>query len=169
MTEAIIGADQRVCPKCSRVVKRRSRVCNGCAHILPVSEFLALNPVSEKDKKLSRVLRKGLLWTFGGMMVLGLAMNLLGLNKGGLQDRQAGFHCLNAWDGSQFSVVDYAKARMRDPGSFEHIETRIKPQDSQGNHLVWMSYRGRNGFGGTAVDTIIVKIRNNDCSAVGVG
>ena len=58
---------------------------------------------------------------------------------------------------------------MRDPGSFEHIETRIKPVDSSGNHLVWMSYRGRNGFGGMATDSIIVKIRNSDCSAVGPG
>ncbi|MDP3740481.1 MAG: hypothetical protein Q8R02_24055 [Hyphomonadaceae bacterium] len=64
-------------------------------------------------------------------------------------------------------MIDYAKARMRDPGSFEHIETLVAPGDRSGEQIVLMTYRGRNEFGGMAMDRIVVRMHNKDCSVAG--
>ena len=54
---------------------------------------------------------------------------------------------------------------MRDPKSFEHIETRITPKNPQGDHQLVMQYRAKNGFGGMTVGAVVASVRNNDCSA----
>lgn len=83
------------------------------------------------------------------------------------QDRQKGFHCLSAWDGSHSEVVRRVKTRLRDPDSFEHIETRITPNQN-GEHKLMMQYRARNGFGGMTVGTAVATVANSDCSVSSV-
>lgn len=78
--------------------------------------------------------------------------------------RRAGFHCLSAWDGAHREFTRTIRAAMRDPDSFEHIETRITPVSAEGTHQLVMSYRARNGFGGMNVGTASAVIRNSDCS-----
>ncbi|RDE07824.1 hypothetical protein DVH29_14780 [Pelagibacterium lacus] len=70
--------------------------------------------------------------------------------QGSAANREKGFHCLSAWDGSNFALVQAVKNAMRDPNSFEHIKTVITPVRS-GKHTIVMDYRGRNGFGGIDV------------------
>ena len=79
------------------------------------------------------------------------------------EKERKGFHCLSAWDGSIRSVVRNVKYRMKDPKSFEHIETRITPV-SNGQHTAVMTYRGRNGFGGMVVETEYTTVSNSSCS-----
>ena len=67
------------------------------------------------------------------------------------EDRQQGFHCLSAWDGSHADVVALTKGALREPDSFEHISTRVTPVDEDGLHRFIMEYRARNGFGGMNV------------------
>lgn len=62
-------------------------------------------------------------------------------------DKEAGFHCLSGWDGSHREFVAAVKAKLRDPGSFEHDETRVAPV-SNGKHAITMKFGSRNGFGG---------------------
>lgn len=81
------------------------------------------------------------------------------------EKRRKGFHCLSGWDGSHRGVKDYTKKNMREPDSFEHIETRITPVDDNGRHTLSMTYRARNGFGGMNVAVAVATIRNADCSA----
>tara|TARA_R110000851_G_scaffold80625_1_gene177313 strand:+ start:274 stop:618 length:345 start_codon:yes stop_codon:yes gene_type:complete len=81
------------------------------------------------------------------------------------EETRKGFHCLSAWDGSNSSVVRNVKYKMRDPKSFEHIETRIAPV-SNGQHTTVMTYRGRNGFGGMVVQTEYATISNSSCSVI---
>jgi len=59
----------------------------------------------------------------------------------------------------------YTEKRMRDPDSFEHIETRITPVNSNGQHRLTMKYRAKNGFGGMTVGVAVATIRNSDCFA----
>lgn len=83
-----------------------------------------------------------------------------------LAERQRkGFHCLSGWDGSHRAVKKYVEERMREPDSFEHIETRVTPVDDNGEHALIMQYRGRNAFGGMAIGVIAARIRNSDCHA----
>ncbi|WP_338608073.1 hypothetical protein V6617_16830 [Pelagibacterium nitratireducens] len=78
------------------------------------------------------------------------------------EDERKGFHCLSSWDGSNRALVDTVKNSMREPGSFEHIETRITPVNN-GQHTIIMEYRGRNGFGGMSVETATGTLSNNGC------
>ena len=41
------------------------------------------------------------------------------------EKQRSGFHCLSTWDGSHRSVKKYTQEQMREPDSFEHIETRM--------------------------------------------
>ena len=83
------------------------------------------------------------------------------------EDRQKGFHCLSGWDGSPRALVDYVKKNMRDPDSFKHRETKIVPKNDKNNHVVIMTYSGKNGFGGVSVEKIWA-ILSADCKLVEV-
>jgi hypothetical protein len=80
------------------------------------------------------------------------------------EKRKAGFHCLSAWDGSHRELVNTLKDNLRDPDSFEHIETRITPVSDKGTHVLMMRYRARNGFGGMNVGALVATVNNSDCS-----
>jgi hypothetical protein len=77
------------------------------------------------------------------------------------------FKCLSAWDGSYGALKSYTKKAMKDPKSFEHRETRITPI-VDGYQNVFMTYAGKNSFGGMVVERIGAKIRNSDCSLITV-
>ena len=53
-----------------------------------------------------------------------------------VEKKRKGFHCLSAWDGSHRGVKTYVEERMREPDSFEHIETRITPINERLNSLI---------------------------------
>ncbi len=80
------------------------------------------------------------------------------------EKRKAGFHCLSSWDGSHRELVRALKLTLRDPDSFEHIETKITPVNDKGEHGLIMSYRARNGFGGMNVGSLLASVKNSDCS-----
>lgn len=80
-------------------------------------------------------------------------------------DHRMGFHCLSPWDGSHTEVVTMVSQAMREPDSFEHIETKMLPVDKDGNNTLFMSYRARNGFGGMNVATAVATIDNKTCKA----
>lgn len=73
------------------------------------------------------------------------------LGCSGSEDADAGFHCLSSWDGSHPEIVQLVRGELRDPDSFQHIETRVTPVSDQGLHSFTMEYRARNGFGGMNV------------------
>lgn len=80
------------------------------------------------------------------------------------ENHRLGFHCLSSWDGSITAFRDAVRDTMRDPDSFEHIETRITPVNETGHHIVFMDYRARNGFGGMNVGRAAATVRGSDCS-----
>ncbi|RBO54038.1 hypothetical protein DSD19_06130 [Rhodovulum sp. BSW8] len=79
------------------------------------------------------------------------------------EDRRKGFHCLSGWDGSHPAFKRIVKNSMRDPDSFEHVDTLVGPV-TNGWHAIRMVYRARNGFGGMNVGEAIGRYRNDDCS-----
>jgi hypothetical protein len=58
--------------------------------------------------------------------------------------------CFSAWDGSNKDLVQRVKANLRDPSSFEHIETRYVKIN--GGLQLTMFYRAKNGFGGMNIE-----------------
>jgi hypothetical protein len=79
------------------------------------------------------------------------------------EDRRLGEHCVVGGFSSEF--VAKVKEQLRDPNSFEHIETRIGPVDATGQHTIGMRYRSRNGFGGMNEQTAIGTVSNATCAA----
>ncbi|NQV36261.1 MAG: hypothetical protein HQ515_26450 [Phycisphaeraceae bacterium] len=81
------------------------------------------------------------------------------------EDHRKGFHCLSAWDGSHRAIKEYIENRLKDPDSFEHIETRITPVNPQGEHSLTMKYRAKNSLGGYVIEYVHAKVKNADCGA----
>lgn len=79
------------------------------------------------------------------------------------REQESGFHCLSGWDGSSRPFKEAIKSALRDPDSFEHIETRITKRNPAGEHGVVMNYRARNGFGGMNVSTAIGAVSSETC------
>lgn len=84
------------------------------------------------------------------------------------EEKRKGLHCLSSWDGSHRGFATFVRDRLREPSSFDHVETRITPIDEDGEHRLVMTYRAKNGFGGTNVERAIGLIANEDCSIVDV-
>ena len=84
------------------------------------------------------------------------------------EGERKGLHCLSSWDGSHRGIKTFVRDRLRDPSSFDHVETRILPIDNQGEHRLVMTYRAKNGFGGTNVERALARITNGDCSLIDV-
>lgn len=80
------------------------------------------------------------------------------------EERRRGSHCLSGWDGSNRSLVEQVKDQLREPDSFEQIETRITPEVN-GKHTIMMEYRARNGFGGMNVATAFGTVDHVTCDA----
>jgi hypothetical protein len=81
------------------------------------------------------------------------------------EEQRKGFHCLSSWDGSHTAVKQYVQERMRDPKSFDHVQTRITPVDQNGEHVLAMEYRAANGFGGLTIGIATAVIDNATCQA----
>lgn len=81
------------------------------------------------------------------------------------EKRLKGFHCLSAWDGSHTDFKRRVKNAMRNPSSFEHMETRIAPVNEDGQHILIMTYRAENGFGGMNVGRATGVVDNATCAA----
>lgn len=86
-----------------------------------------------------------------------------------LAEQRSGFHCLSGWDGHSRQVKRVMEATLRDPDSFEEIETRITPIDKDGKHALILKYRARNGFGGMNVGTALFSIDGATCAATLIG
>ena len=84
------------------------------------------------------------------------------------ENERLGLHCLSIIDGSHARLVASFKSGLRDPSSFEHVETRITPVRDDGFHHLSMAYRAKNGFGGLTLGTVSANVRP-DCSFVITG
>ena len=80
-------------------------------------------------------------------------------------EERKGFHCLSGWDGSHTGVKRKVKDILHDPDSFEHVQTRITPVDSSGNHDLIMDYRATNGFGASRKSTAVAIVNQSTCRA----
>lgn len=82
--------------------------------------------------------------------------------------RLNGFHCLSQLDGSNLKLIASLKQNLRNPSSFEHIQTRITERDEKGEHVAAMKYRAENGFGGMTIGYVKGRIKSDDCSLLSV-
>ena len=88
-------------------------------------------------------------------------------NRKEAERKEKGFHCLSAWDGSHYHFEHSLKRRLKDPDSYEHIETRVTKKGTDGLHSLYMTYRAKNSFGGFVVGTATGKF-DTQCNVVSI-
>ena len=81
-----------------------------------------------------------------------------------LVEHPDGRHCLDPATGMHPGVTAYARARVRDPASFEHVATELAPVNLDGQHLLNLTYRTRSQNGGTRQVSETFVMQNSDCS-----
>lgn len=180
--------DEKKCPDCAETIKSEARKCRFCGHEFWQDENSASSqPRPERDvaamiNKVSAEAqsKKQKKAGIGCVSVAGIIVLLVALGQCAsdepppndpaklaeeAENKRKGMHCLSAWDGSHVAVVASLKDALRDPKSFEHVETRITPVDAEGNHKLIMQYRARNGFGGMNAGLASATIDNETCDA----
>lgn len=79
--------------------------------------------------------------------------------------KQRGDECLDPWTGVVPTFVDLVKAKLADPDSFAHVETRVYPVSTKGMRTVVMRFRARNGFNAVRPGVASGAIDPRDCRA----
>lgn len=74
-----------------------------------------------------------------------------------------GQNCMSPWNGSHPAFVDVVKAQLNDPRSFEHVETTSWPRNDEGRSKIVMTFRAKNGFGGTITAKAVGTINGDNC------
>ncbi|ABA81236.1 hypothetical protein GQF56_16115 [Rhodobacter sphaeroides] len=83
-------------------------------------------------------------------------------------ERRFAPHCLNPQDGSHPEFVSAVKARLRNPDSFEHLETRVLEVDEEGRNTVVMGFWMRDRFGEKKMETAFGSFSNKTCGSLDV-
>lgn len=65
----------------------------------------------------------------------------------------------SGWDGSHINLTKVIKAKMNDPNSYEHVETRFI--DREEYVLVITKFRGNNAYGGKVVNVMFAQVSSN--------
>ncbi len=161
------------CPQCAETIQPKAKVCRFCGH-----KFAGGSAQSTHKPAGPAEIGCGLLIVVGFLFVLHNCTSSdedtdpAKLDKELAQieaDRHQGLHCLSAWDGSNSSLVKQVEAGLRDPDSFEHVETKIAPVEVEtGKHRAIMQFRARNGFGGLNVGYATGLVDPISCSATQV-
>lgn len=160
-----VKPDEFNCPKCGKAIKAIASKCNHCGYKITKADIEAR--------------LKAPSWLMGCIflalfVVLFITMCSGGSDEGAVdssaaedaEKTQKGFHCLSEWNGSNQSTVRQVEGMMRNPDSFEHVETRITPLDeATGEHGLWMTYRAQNGFGGMNVERMYARVNTATCES----
>ncbi len=74
-------------------------------------------------------------------------------------------NCFSSWDGSCRKLVSYTKKYMKNPKSFEHVNTVYYPSNEYA--VVVMTFRGTNDFGAMVTQSVKAKV-SYDCEILGI-
>lgn len=138
------------CRNCGAVLSRPKSLCRACHHH---NGAVRSERVEGRDSTpthwLDRISLSAILWTSFILLICVLAF------IGGFKDaRDPGPHGFSSWDGSHIKLTRHVVSKLKDPDSFQHIETVFGDSPEHG-FLVKMEYRAKNSFGGYVVDAVI--------------
>ena len=108
---------------------------------------------------------KTVFWGIVVLMIVGKFSNTSSAEDSKAPKVIDGSQCMSSYDGSFRKLKEATEERLRDPDSFDHIETRIS-RGINGTTTAIMKYRARNGFGGYNVSYSSAEFNNIDCSTV---
>lgn len=150
------AGDEVDCPECDKTFTAR---------IIP-------NEISTQPKGMSKLF-KVFMAIFGVILVYGIVASRVNRDPNDhstAEEGQANYEkyvaksspsdknedYFSAWDGSNSELVAYVKNGMKDPSSFEHVETRF---NNKGDHYeIRMVFRGKNSFNAVVTQTVIADL-----------
>lgn len=98
---------------------------------------------------------------FGGLAIV----NYIGeAMEGEPKDRR--YACTASLNGSMSEFAIEVKYDLRDPDSFEHIQSFATTVDSDGMQRIRMKFRARNGFGGMNIEMAEAIVSNANCDLI---
>ena len=147
-------ADLVSCRKCGVEVKDTVYKCPECGVEYPGFSYI--------QRLIANVIAYGIIGIIMLFFIV-VAFSMCSDSSNSDEDKEKGFHCLSNWDGAHSNFKSDVKNLLREPKSFEHIETRVSPRDENGQHNITMKYRARNGFGGMNIGNATGIYRNSDC------
>ncbi len=80
------------------------------------------------------------------------------------EERLYAQNCLSPWDGSHRAFESMVTATLNDPDSYEHVETLTWPRRADGRNEIVITFRAKNGFGGTITAKATGTINADNCS-----
>lgn len=100
------------------------------------------------------------------LMVGGYALfNYVGeAMEGEPKDKQ--YACTASLNGSMSSFVLEVEGSLREPDSFEHIQSFATTVDHDGMQRIRMKFRASNGFGGMNVEMAEAVVQNAGCEII---
>lgn len=149
------------CERCAEKIKPDALVCKHCG----------ADRTSQVSKR-----RKSRAWLWLVLfVVLGLPILYASITDDGepaaatpeqvaqaAEAKRKGLHCVDEFTGKHYALENAIKASLRDPKSYEYVETRIAPVQN-GEHGLAMTYRARNGFGGMNVSRVAAVVDHETC------
>lgn len=141
-----VEAITKPCPYCAEAIKVEAVKCKHCGEMLGEQPIVA--PPSEPAEKEQKV-------SIFGVIVLVLFL-LWGVGKCTGNDKSQSDAAepvdkvaalFSGWDGSNREMVRAAKAQMKAPDSFDHVETRYSNRGDK--VVITMTFRGKNSFNAT--------------------
>lgn len=83
----------------------------------------------------------------GLLIVIGLLMD-----DPGSSGKATAASCFSAWDGAHRTLEDRVEAQLKDPDSYQHVETRFSGTEENPTRIT-MTFRAKNSFGGVVTST----------------
>lgn len=112
---------------------------------------------------IDRTLPKGPMGTVAVLPPSEMIQNGIGLCPAEL-DRSSYEKCFSSVFGTPTGLDALVRDQLRDPESFEAIETRLASPNAHGEIDFRTRYRARNGFGGMSVGSVNGTVRLSDCT-----
>ena len=151
------------CPSCKNKLAFNVKACPKCGHEFSDGE---VEKITKKQNKIGII--PGIILSFFIIFVIvQCSSNESGAPKTAAktaEDKRKGFHCLSVLNGAHSRLERHLEKSLKDPDSYDHIETRITPVNATGSHTLFMKYRAKNGFGALDFGSITALINNETCN-----
>jgi phage FluMu protein Com len=143
----------RECPYCGEDIKLNAIKCKHCKEMLlkdaPTLSDIKKPEFPSMNFKLSGCLEVLVIFVSVMLTLLGVVIfkirGVMDVKSLSLQHSDSVESNFSPWDGSHKKLVAYIKAKMNDPYSFEHVETKYIKDN--GMVKVFMKFRGKNVYG----------------------
>lgn len=162
-----------VCPHCKSSLKgdfevNEKVVCPNCSQPF-IARELYISAFEDSTPSLSNLWQNHSQKILTGIAaLLGLLVFIVWMNlpdsvpqpiknaDGTTQGTSQDANYFSSWDGSNPELVGFVKKGMKDPSSFEHVETRFR--DDGRSYGIKMTFRGKNSYNATVTQTVTANL-----------